>query len=128
MLFGSFSLQQAQRQDSMNDTFWLMTFLESASYIGSQVLANWLIGDNMEKNMASPSNAAILLAMISLTSVTVGLTGPSQTASFKEYRVLFCSYIFGGKTVRIQLFFSRIILPFILLRRTKLGKFQNTVY
>ncbi|KAG6729036.1 hypothetical protein I3843_01G007500 [Carya illinoinensis] len=91
--------KQGLRQDSMSDTFWLMTFFESASYIGSQVLANWLIGDNMEKNIASPSNAAILLGMISVTSVTVGLKGPSQTASFKEYRVSFYSYILGDRRI-----------------------------
>nr|POF21654.1 hypothetical protein CFP56_24776 [Quercus suber] len=34
--------KQGHRQDSMSDTFWLMTFFESASFIGSQVLANWL--------------------------------------------------------------------------------------
>ncbi|XP_010277112.1 PREDICTED: molybdate-anion transporter-like isoform X4 [Nelumbo nucifera] len=33
------------RKDLLNDTFWLMAFYESASLIGSQALANWLIGD-----------------------------------------------------------------------------------
>lgn len=92
-----FSLQQGHRQDSMSDTFWLMTFFESASYIGSQVLANWLVGDNMEKNIVSPSSAAIILAMISIISVTGGFRGTAQTAAFKEYRVSFYAYILGGK-------------------------------
>ncbi|XP_059457181.1 uncharacterized protein LOC132187045 isoform X2 [Corylus avellana] len=85
--------KQGHRQDSMSDTFWLMSFFEAASYIGSQVLANWLVGDNMEKNMVSPSSAAIFLAMISIICVTGGLRGTARTAAFKEYRVSFYAYI-----------------------------------
>ncbi|XP_062157204.1 uncharacterized protein LOC133864803 isoform X2 [Alnus glutinosa] len=85
--------KQGHRQDSMSDTFWLMTFVESASYIGSQALANWLVGDNMEKNIVSPSSAAIFLAVISIICVTGGLRGTAQAAAFKEYRVSFYAYI-----------------------------------
>ncbi|PWA65452.1 Major facilitator superfamily domain, general substrate transporter [Artemisia annua] len=53
------------RLDSLNEMFWLMTFLESASLIGSQVLANWLISSNdIHKNMVSPSTATAILALL----------------------------------------------------------------
>ncbi|PWA66850.1 Major facilitator superfamily domain, general substrate transporter [Artemisia annua] len=53
------------RLDSLNEMFWLMTFLESASLIGSQVLANWLISSNdIHKNMVSPSIATAILALL----------------------------------------------------------------
>ena len=99
MVFVSLSLQQGNRQDSMSDTFWLMTFFESASYIGSQVFANWLVGDNMEKNIVSPSTAAVFLAMTSIICFSGGLTGTVQTAAFTEYRMSFYAYIFGGKSL-----------------------------
>ncbi|KAL3620432.1 hypothetical protein CASFOL_035344 [Castilleja foliolosa] len=40
-----------QRQDSLNDMFWLMTFFESASFIGGQMLANYLIDCNIRFNL-----------------------------------------------------------------------------
>ncbi|PWA72695.1 Major facilitator superfamily domain, general substrate transporter [Artemisia annua] len=53
------------RLDSLNEMFWLMTFLESASLIGIQVLANWLISSNdIHKNMVSPSTATAILALL----------------------------------------------------------------
>lgn len=104
-------LQQGHRQDSMSDTFWLMSFFEAASYIGSQVLANWLVGDNMEKNIVSPSSAAIFLAMISIICVTGGLRGTARTAAFKEYRVSFYAYILGGKG---PIFLIKFILSILL--------------
>ncbi|KAM4117812.1 hypothetical protein ACB094_02G153900 [Castanea mollissima] len=91
--------KQGHRQDSMSDTFWLMTFFESASFIGSQVFANWMVGDNLEKNIVSPSTAAIFLAMISIICFTRGLTGTIQTTAFTEYRTSFNAYIFGDKRI-----------------------------
>ena len=45
------------------DTFWLMTFFESASFIGSQVLANWLLGSDVKKSVVVPAE---ILGMLSL--------------------------------------------------------------
>ena len=122
MVFVSLSLQQGHRQDSMSDTFWLMTFFESASFIGSQVFANWLVGDSLEKNIVSPSTAAIFLAMISIICFTRGLKGTIQTPAFKEYRMSFNAYIFGGKS---PIFLIKSILSFLLLKQTISGQFQN---
>ncbi|KAF2298138.1 hypothetical protein GH714_015443 [Hevea brasiliensis] len=83
-------LQQGHGQDTLSDTFWLMTFFESASLIGSQVLANWLLGSNLEKGFASCYSAAIFLAMIGIVYVNKGWKETTQDAAIKDYRV---SYI-----------------------------------
>ncbi|KAB1214876.1 hypothetical protein CJ030_MR5G016626 [Morella rubra] len=92
-------VMQGHRQDSISDTFWLMTLFESASAVGSQVLANWLVGDNMEKNISSTSTAAILLAMMSIVCFNGGLTGTAQTSAIRGYRASFSVYILGDKRV-----------------------------
>ncbi|KAF5961067.1 hypothetical protein HYC85_002276 [Camellia sinensis] len=68
------------RQDSLNDMFWIMAFTESASFMGSQVIANWLIPSNVETSVLSPSTAAVLLAILSIIFVTHGWKEVSQTA------------------------------------------------
>lgn len=65
-------LQQGHGQDTLSDTVWLMTFFESASLIGSQVLANWLLGSNPEKGIASSYSAATFMAMIGIMFVSKG--------------------------------------------------------
>ncbi|CAL5324571.1 unnamed protein product [Camellia sinensis] len=94
------------RQDSLNDMFWIMAFTESASFMGSQVIANWLIPSNVETSVLSPSTAAVLLAILSIIFVTHGWKEVSQTAvlkdyaiSFKDYMKSFKAYIFGDVCV-----------------------------
>ena len=38
--------QQDQKQDLLFDTFWLMTFFESVSLIGSQEITNVLVSND----------------------------------------------------------------------------------
>ncbi|KAJ0098086.1 hypothetical protein Patl1_28563 [Pistacia atlantica] len=90
--------KQGHRQDSLSDTFWLMTFFESASLIGSQILTNWLVGINVEKGIASPSNASIFLAILGVIFVTRGWTENSQV-EFKDYKTSFFTHIFGDKRI-----------------------------
>ncbi|CAK9186284.1 unnamed protein product [Ilex paraguariensis] len=87
------------RQDTLNDMFWLMTFAEATSFIGSQVLANWLVGSDAEKLMVFPSTAAMLLALFSIIYVTQRWKEYPRTATFKDYRTSFCTYIFGDKRI-----------------------------
>lgn len=82
----------------MNETFWLMSFFESISLIGSQMLANWLIGKNVEKNITSSFQAAVLFAVVGLICVSRGWTEIPRTTTFKEYKNSFCAHIFGGKS------------------------------
>ncbi|XP_024974526.1 molybdate-anion transporter [Cynara cardunculus var. scolymus] len=86
------------RLDSLNEMFWLMTFLESASLIGSQVLANWLVNNDIEKNVVSPSTSTALLALISIVFITRGWR-ESPPSTFKEYRVSLSTHIFFDKRI-----------------------------
>ncbi|CAN6541933.1 unnamed protein product [Malus baccata var. baccata] len=91
--------EQGHRQDMLSETFWLMSFFEAASLIGSQVLSNWLIGDNLEKNMASHSITAVFLAILGLVCLLRGWTQTPQKVALKEYRASFSAYIFGDKRI-----------------------------
>ncbi|XWS33520.1 hypothetical protein CRYUN_Cryun22dG0090200 [Craigia yunnanensis] len=79
--------KQGHRQDILNETFWLMTFFESASLIGSQVIGNWLLGSNLEKGIASPSAPAISLAIAGIICMSRDYDGTPQTVTFKDYKI-----------------------------------------
>ncbi|KAI4327378.1 hypothetical protein L6164_019847 [Bauhinia variegata] len=90
--------KQGHRLDSLNDTFWLMTFFESACLIASHMFANWLIGNNAERNTLYPSTTAVL-ALICIAFLARGWKETPPTASFKDYIMSFYSYIFGDKRI-----------------------------
>ncbi|KAL7131635.1 hypothetical protein ABFS83_12G017600 [Erythranthe nasuta] len=76
-----------QRQDSLNDMFWLMTFFESASFISSQVLANYFVDGNVFKNVKSVWSGASVLAFVGILFVTRGWKEARQTAALKDYQI-----------------------------------------
>ncbi|XP_076900841.1 uncharacterized protein LOC143555101 [Bidens hawaiensis] len=86
------------RLDSLNEMFWLMTFLESASLIGSQVVANWLVGNDFEKNMFSPSTATALLAVVTIIFIAREWK-ESSPANFKDYWTSLNTHIFFDKRI-----------------------------
>ncbi|KAG8642687.1 molybdate-anion transporter [Manihot esculenta] len=88
--------KQGHGQDTLSDTVWLMTFFESASLIGSQVLANWLLGSNPEKGIASSYSAATFMAMIGIMFVSKGWKETTKNAAIKDYRVSY-THIFNDK-------------------------------
>ncbi|XP_022741427.1 molybdate-anion transporter-like isoform X2 [Durio zibethinus] len=90
---------KGHRQDVLNDTFWLMTFFESASLIGSQVIGNWMVGSNLENGIASPSTAAILLAIVGIICMSRDYDGTPQTVMYKDYKVSFYTYILGDRRI-----------------------------
>lgn len=74
-----------------------MTFFESASLIGSQVLANCLAGSDVEKRMSSPYTASVFLAIIGFICISRGWTENSKF-SFRDYSISFYTYVLGGKS------------------------------
>ncbi|KAL2494501.1 Major facilitator superfamily protein [Forsythia ovata] len=64
-----------QRQDTLNDMFWLMTFAESASFIFHRQ------------------------PVIAITYVTRGWKEAPQAASFKDYRILFYRNVISDKRI-----------------------------
>ncbi|PKI41231.1 hypothetical protein CRG98_038343 [Punica granatum] len=72
--------KQGHRQDLLSDTFWLMTFFESASLIGSQALANRLVRTGGKTHLASAFSATILLALISIIYKRIWLLAYAQAS------------------------------------------------
>ncbi|XP_031116360.1 molybdate-anion transporter [Ipomoea triloba] len=81
--------QQGLRQDVLNEMFWLMSLVESASFIGSQVLGNWLIAGNAESITHSLPVAAAILAIVALIFASRGWKEFPQTAEYKNYQIKF---------------------------------------
>ncbi|GFP78919.1 uncharacterized protein ycf36 [Phtheirospermum japonicum] len=88
-----------QRQDSLNDMFWLMTFFESASFIGSQSVANYLTDSNVNKNIKSTWNMAVVLAVVGIIYVTRGSKEDPQIETFKDYRVSLRRHAISDKRI-----------------------------
>lgn len=65
----------------------------------------------MEKGIASPSSAAILLAIVGIIFTSRDYDGAQQTVSFKDYKVSFYTYILGGKNVVVSsmIYFCHLI-------------------
>ncbi|CAI0406302.1 unnamed protein product [Linum tenue] len=101
--------KQGFRQDTLSDTFWLMTFFESVSLILSQVLANWLLGSNVGKDMVSPSTAAIFLSVMSIICVGNGWKETPKATVAKDYNVSY-AHIFKVIDVNLLLPDKRIWL------------------
>ncbi|GFZ18809.1 major facilitator superfamily protein [Actinidia rufa] len=97
------------RQDTLDDKFWLMTFTESASFIGSQVISNWLVLGKTETSILSPSTATVLLAILSIILVAREWKEVPQPAASKDYRIYFSAYIFGGMTCMVSLSLSSFL-------------------
>lgn len=87
--------QQGHRRETLNEVYWLMSFFESASLIEGQVLSNWLIGNNVEKTISSPSTVAVYLAIIGIIYISKGWS-EVPLGSVKEYKTSFHTHIFGG--------------------------------
>ncbi|KAI4965634.1 hypothetical protein ZWY2020_051233, partial [Hordeum vulgare] len=56
---------QGQKQDLLFDTFWLMTFFESISLVGSQGITNLLLDDD-NKGILLPCRFAALVSVIGI--------------------------------------------------------------
>ncbi|XP_042042923.1 uncharacterized protein LOC121788113 isoform X2 [Salvia splendens] len=92
-------VEQDKRQEVLNDMFWMMTFLESASFIGSQALANYLIDDNVIRNIKSLWIGAAVLAVLAVGLVTRGWQEAPQTSPLKDYRVSFYRHVISAKRI-----------------------------
>lgn len=90
------SFQQGHRQDMLNDMFWLMAFLKSACFIGSQAIANWLVGNSFKQHIGSLSTATVLLAILSIIPITRGRKEPAKLAASKDYQASFYTFVLCG--------------------------------
>ncbi|XP_074301657.1 uncharacterized protein LOC141633070 isoform X2 [Silene latifolia] len=91
--------KQGYRQDALNETFWLLSFSESASMIGSQVLANWAINHSPMASFVSPSIISVLLAVVNIAFIVKTDTESPPKGKLKEHRAAFSAYIFRDKRI-----------------------------
>ncbi|XP_010940954.1 uncharacterized protein [Elaeis guineensis] len=90
--------KQGHRQDFLSDTFWLMTFFESASLVGSQGLANLLFKD-FGKGFFPPSAPAALVAIISILYIQKEWNGCQQQSIIGTYRKSFSAHILNDRRI-----------------------------
>ncbi|XP_068651013.1 uncharacterized protein [Aristolochia californica] len=87
------------RRDLLIDSFWLMTFSESASLIGSQALANLIVSLDSQKGVALLSFIAAILAIVCLIYVCRWWSGSVPTSSINNYKMLFSACILKDKRI-----------------------------
>ncbi|WCJ31360.1 Major facilitator superfamily protein [Euphorbia peplus] len=102
--------KQGYGQDSLNEIFWLMTFFESASMVGSQMLANWLLLSSPETGIVSSYSVAIFLALICILCVSKGWKETTRSSAIKDHRLSY-TRIFGDKQI-LLLGFAHSCLQF----------------
>ncbi|KAJ6378477.1 hypothetical protein OIU78_028673 [Salix suchowensis] len=102
---------QGYRLRALTNTFWLMTFIESASLIGSQVLVNWLLASDVDTGIASSSTATIFIAIIGIFCVTKGWKQTPHYAPVKDRRWMSYVNIFSDKRI-LLLGFAHACLQF----------------
>ncbi|KAL1224446.1 hypothetical protein V5N11_014407 [Cardamine amara subsp. amara] len=91
--------KQSQRNDSLNETFWLMTFLESASLIGGQVITNWLVDGNVEHGIALSATASLLFSVVAIICIVQTAKEPLKTLPFRDYSAAFYAYVLVDKRI-----------------------------
>lgn len=84
-----------------------MTFLESASLIGGQVLANWLAGGNVQSGVALSATASLFLSVVAIVCIVRTAKEPVKTLPLRDYSAAFYAYVLGGKGC---------VIVFLLLR------------
>ncbi|XP_010277109.1 PREDICTED: molybdate-anion transporter-like isoform X2 [Nelumbo nucifera] len=87
------------RKDLLNDTFWLMAFYESASLIGSQALANWLIGGNLKRSVTFPSTAIVFLSTMSIIYIIRQWKESPPLTAIEGYKASISACFRGDKRV-----------------------------
>ncbi|XP_077233506.1 major facilitator superfamily protein isoform X2 [Tasmannia lanceolata] len=86
-------------QDLLSDTFWLMTLSESASLIGSQMLANFVVGGDIENRIVSPFTAASILTMICIFCISREWNGSPPKSDIWDYKMAFSAHILSDKRI-----------------------------
>ncbi|KAM0839103.1 hypothetical protein ACQ4PT_060527 [Festuca glaucescens] len=94
--------KQGQKQDSLFDTFWLMTFFESVSLVGSQGITN-LLRDDDDKGILLPYLFAALVSTIGILYIRKApVTSTTQHASvIGSYQKSFFAHVLRDKRVLI---------------------------
>jgi hypothetical protein len=88
--------QQDQKQDSLFDTFWLMTFFESISLIGSQGITNLLVNDD-SNGFLLPYAFAASLSIVGILYVRNASSTTQHASAIGSYQKSFFAHVLRGE-------------------------------
>ncbi|KAL6659548.1 hypothetical protein ACP70R_003588 [Stipagrostis hirtigluma subsp. patula] len=92
--------KQDQKQDLLFDTFWLMTFFESVSLIGSQGITNLLVNDD-DNGFLLPYAFAALLSILGILYGRNASSTTQHASSIGSYQKSFFAHVLRDKRVLI---------------------------
>uniref|UniRef100_A0A453S1L5 Uncharacterized protein n=2 Tax=Aegilops tauschii subsp. strangulata TaxID=200361 RepID=A0A453S1L5_AEGTS len=90
--------KQGQNQDSLFDTFWLMTFFESISLVGSQGITNLLLDDD-NKGILLPYTFAALVSVIGILYIrkAPSISTAHHASVIGSYQKSFFAHVLRGE-------------------------------
>jgi hypothetical protein len=96
--FNCFTLpfQQDQKQDLLFDTFWLMTFFESVSLIGSQEITNVLVS-NGDNGFLLPYAFAATLSIVGILYIRNASSTTQHASAIGSYQKSFFAHVLRGE-------------------------------
>ncbi|KAL5220229.1 hypothetical protein ABZP36_024942 [Zizania latifolia] len=93
--------KQGQKQELLFDSFWLMTFFESMSLVGSQGITNLLVNDD-DKGFLLPYAFAALLSIVGILYLRKNASSTTQHASvIGSYKKSFFAHVFRDNRILI---------------------------
>ncbi|KAG8046334.1 hypothetical protein GUJ93_ZPchr0008g13278 [Zizania palustris] len=90
--------KQGQKQELLFDSFWLMTFFESMSLVGSQGITNLLVNDD-DKGFLLPYAFAALLSIVGILYLRKNASSTTQHAG--SYKKSFFAHVFRDNRILI---------------------------
>ncbi|WVZ95435.1 hypothetical protein U9M48_041201 [Paspalum notatum var. saurae] len=95
--------KQEQKQDLLFDTFWLMTFFESVSLIGSQEITNMLVSDD-DNRFLFPYAFAATLSVVGILYIRNTSSTTQHASAIGSYQKSFSAHVLRDKRVLILVF------------------------
>jgi len=92
--------KQDQKQDLLFDTFWLMTFFESVSLIGSQEITNVLVS-NDDNGFLLPYAFAATLSVVGILYTRNASSTTQHASAIGSYQKSFFAHVLRDKRVLI---------------------------
>jgi hypothetical protein len=92
--------KQDQKQDLLFDTFWLMTFFESVSLIGSQEITNALVS-NGDNGFLLPYAFAATLSIVGILYIRNASSTTQHASAIGSYQKSFFAHVLRDKRVLI---------------------------
>ncbi|KAG2581166.1 hypothetical protein PVAP13_6KG013266 [Panicum virgatum] len=92
--------KQDQKQDLLFDTFWLMTFFESVSLIGSQEITNVMVS-NDDSGFLLPYAFAATLSVVGILYIRNASSTTQHASAIGSYQKSFFAHVLRDKRVLI---------------------------